>query len=312
MPKGSFTVALVLAFGLIARAQSISPQQTPTIRSGTDLVALNVTAADSSGRAVTGLRQEQFTVYENDLEQTIAFFNSDEAPVSWGLVLDRSSSMAMMIDDVYQAALHTIEEGTAADETFIVTFSEKPELIRDFESDRHRLENALLGLRAGGMTALWDATAFALEHILKGRHQKKVLVVVTDGDDNRSDLAFRDLVDLAEHYEVLIYTVGMVESAGFLDRFMSRAPWRRDLEKLSDVTGARAHFPRNLDECRKTMKEIAREVGHQYTIGYYPREATRDGKWRSLKVAIKPRSGQSAIIARTRLGYYAPRPSGDE
>lgn len=310
MPQHSLTVALILAMSVIARPQSVSRQQIPTIKSGTELVALNVTAADSSGRAVTALRQEQFSVYENDVEQTIAFFNSDETPVSWGLVLDRSSSMAMMIDDVYQAALHTIEEGTAADETFIVTFSDKPELVREFESDRHRLENALLGLRAGGVTALWDATAFALEHILKGRHQKKVLVVVTDGDDNRSELAFRDLVDLAEHYEVLIYTVGMVESAGFLDRFISRAPWRRDLEKLSAVTGARAHFPRNLDECRKTMKEIAREVGQQYTIGYYPQDVTRDGKWRSLKVVIKARPGQSAVTARTRLGYYAPKSAG--
>ncbi len=181
--------------------------------------------------------------------------------------------------------------------------------MRDFESDRHRLGNALLGLRAGGATTLWDATAYALDHVLKGRHQKKVLVIVTDGDDNRSDLAFRDLIDLAEHYEVLIYAVGMVESAGFLDRFKSRAPWRRDLEKLSATTGARAHFPRNLDECRRTMKEIAREVGHQYTIGYYPRDVTRDGKWRSLKVVVKA-PGQPPITARTRLGYYAPRASG--
>lgn len=306
-----FGVVFVAAIGgLIGEPQSVTGPQMPTLKSGTDLVALNVTATDASGRAATWLRQEHFTVYENDVEQPIALFNSDEAPVSWGLVLDRSSSMAMMIDDVYQAALHTIAEGTAADETFIVTFSEKPELVRDFESDRHRLENALLGLRAGGPTALWDATAYALQHILKGRHQKKVLVVVTDGDDNRSDLAFRDLVDLAEQSAVLIYTVGMVESAGFLDRFVPRGAWRRDLEKLSNVTGARAHFPRNLDECTKTMKEIAREVGHQYRVGYYPRDVARDGKWRSVRVVIKTTSGQTAITARTRLGYYAPRPSG--
>lgn len=294
----------------ICQTQSSASPQMPILRSRTDLVALSVSATHAGGRAAAGLRQEHFVVYENGIEQSIAFFNSDESPVSWGLVLDRSGSMAMMMDEVYQAALHTIEEGTADDETFIVTFSETPELVRDFESDRHRLGNALLGLRPGGATALWDATAYALEHVLTGRHQKKVLVVVTDGDDNHSGLAFRDLVDLAEHYEVLIYTVGMVESAGFLDRFMPRAGWRRDLEKLSSVTGARAHFPRNLDECGKTMKEIAREVGHQYTIGYYPRDLSRDGRWRPLKVVIKTPAGQSAVTARTRMGYYAPRGPG--
>lgn len=311
MLRHCLTASLIVTIGgAICQTQSSASPQMPTLRSRTDLVALSVTATDAGGRAAAGLRQENFVVYENGVEQTIAFFNSDESPVSWGLVLDRSGSMAMMMDEVYQAALHTIEEGTADDETFIVTFSEKPELVRDFESDRHRLGNALLGLRPGGATALWDATAYALEHVLKGRHQKKVLVVVTDGDDNRSELAFRDLVDLAEHYEVLIYTVGMVESTGFLDRFTSRGGWRRDLEKLSSVTGARAHFPRNLDECGKTMKEIAREVGHQYAIGYYPRDLTRDGRWRSLKVVIKTAAGQSAVTALTRLGYYAPRGPG--
>lgn len=282
----------------------------PTLKSGTDLVALNVTALDAGGRAATLLGQDDFTVFENDTQQPIALFSTAEAPVTWGLVLDRSGSMADMIGDLHKAALHAIAEGTAEDETFIVVFDETPQLVREFESDRHRLGTALLGLRASGSTALWDAAAYALTYVGQGRHQKKVLVILTDGEDNRSAFAFRDLIDFAEREEVLIYTVGMVESAGFLDRFMSRGPWRRDLEKLSTVTGARAHFPRNLDECRKTMREIAREVGHQYTIGYYPRDVARDGKWRSLKVVIKTLAGQPAITARTRLGYYAPRASG--
>ncbi|MBY0493366.1 MAG: VWA domain-containing protein [Cyanobacteria bacterium] len=293
---------------LIGEAQSVIRPQMPTLKSGTDLVALNVTALDPAGRAATGLGREDFTVFESDAEQPIALFSTVAEPVTWGLVLDRSGSMADMIGDLHQAALHAIAEGTAEDESFIVVFDQIPQLIREFESDRHRLATALLGLRAGGATALWDATAYALDHIRHGRHQRKVLVILTDGEDNRSGFAFREVIDFAEREEVLIYAVGMVEARGLLNRLRARPPWHRDLETLSSVTGARAHFPRNLEECRNAMKEIAREVAQQYTIGYYPRDLARDGQWRPLKVAVKPQPGRPAITARTRLGYYAPRP----
>lgn len=308
-PRPGLTLALIVTIGgLIGQAQSVIRPQMPTLKSGTDLVALNVTALDAGGRAATGLGQEDFTVFENDAQQPIALFSTADTPVTWGLVLDRSGSMADMIGDLHKAALHAIAEGTAEDETFIVVFDETPQLVREFESDRHRLGTALLGLRAGGSTALWDAASYALDHVRHGRHQKKVLVILTDGEDNRSAFAFRDLIDFAEREEVLIYTVGMAESGGLFNRFRSRSPWHRDLETLSSVTGARAHFPRNLEECRNTMKDIAREVAQQYTIGYYPRDLARDGQWRSLKVVVKPQPGRPAITARTRLGYYAPRP----
>lgn len=310
-PRPGLTAALIVTIGgLVGQAQSAIRPQMPTLKSGTDLVALNVTALDAGGRAATGLGQEDFTVFENGAEQPIALFSTAGAPVTWGLVLDRSGSMADMIGDLHKAALHAIAEGTAEDETFIVVFDDIPQLVREFESDRHRLGTALLGLRAGGATALWDATAYALDHIRHGRHKKKVLVILTDGEDTHSGFAFRDLIDFAEREEVLVYTVGMVESAGLFNRLRSRSPWHRDLETLSSVTGARAHFPRNLEECRNTMRDIAGEVAQQYTIGYYPRDLARDGQWRSLKVVVKPQPGRPAIAARTRLGYYAPRPLG--
>lgn len=306
-----FLAALVVAVGgVIAQAQSAIRPQMPILKSGTDLVALNVTVQDLAGRAATGLVQENFTVFENGVEQPIALFSDAETPVTWGLVLDRSGSMEDMIGDVHQAALHAIAEGTPEDESFIVTFNQIPQLVHDFEFDRHRLSTALLGLRASGATALWDAVAFTLGHARQGRHQKKVLVVLTDGEDNQSGFAFRELIDFAEREEVLIYTVGMVESGGILSRFRSRPAWLGDLETLSNVTGARAHFPRSLEECRNTMKEIAREVAHQYMVGYYPRDLARDGRWRSLKVVVKAQPGRPDITARTRLGYYAPRPLG--
>jgi len=216
-----------------------------------------------------------------------------------------------MIEDVYEAALHAIEDATEEDESFIVTFNDQVDLISDFVSDKHRLENAIRGLRAGGQTALWDAVAFALNHTAKGRHRRRLLMVITDGEDNRSELPFR-ISDRAEREEVLIYPVGMMEPMGGVQRWRSgpggtSTKW--ELEKFADVTGARAHFPKDLRECRDAMREIAREVRHQYSIGYYPTNTERDGKWRKIGVAVVPAGRVSKAVARTRAGYYAPRGS---
>ncbi len=264
-----------------------------------------MTVTDRKGRAVTGLKKEDFKIYEDGGEQTIGFFSAEERPASWGLVLDRSGSMEGMIEDVYQAALHVIDEGTEQDEMFIVTFDDQMEIVCDLTTNRHKLENSILGLRAGGATASFDAVAFALDQTRRGTHRKKVLVVITDGEDNRSRLKFRHLIERVEEGDALIYTVGMFEPMD-RGRFGSGGDARGELNKLAEVTGAFAHFPTNLEQCRQTMKEIAREVSHQYGLGYYPTNSARDGKWRKIRVAISREGIQTGYVARTRAGYYAP------
>lgn len=219
--------------------------------------------------------------------------------------------MFEMMEDVYRAALHVMDEGTRADEMFIVTFDDKVELVSDFTSDRHRLENAITDLRAGRTTALYDAVARGLRQVRKGKHQKKVLVVVTDGEDNASDLSFRRLVDLVEEErDVLIYTVGMFDSlrsSWLLGAGSDKTSIKRQLGKLAEATGASPHFPQNVEQCRQAMDEIALEIGQQYSVGYYPANKTRDGKWRDIRVeVIPPKENNRTFRARTRTGYYAP------
>lgn len=283
-------------------------QGAPTVKLATDLVSLSVTVTDRSGRVVIGLKKEDFRVYENEVEQTISFFSAEETPASWGLVLDRSGSMRGMIQDVYRAASHVIDEGTEQDEMFIVTFNDQVEIVCDFTSDRHKWENSILGLRAGGQTALYDAVAFALDQMRRAKHQKKVLVVITDGEDNSSRLTFRQLIERVEEWNVLIYTVGMFESMERSWLGLGGGYRRDELEKLAEVTGASAHFPTNVEQCRETMREIAREVSQQYSLGYYPSNTTRDGKWRKIKVVVTGQGEKDAkYVARTRTGYYARR-----
>lgn len=296
---------LILALLVAVAATTAVAQQEPAedvIRVDTDLVVLRATVTDKKGHAVTGLRQEDFKVYEDGVEQPLRFFSAEESPVSWGLELDRSGSMMAMMDDVYRSGLHVIDEGTSRDEMFIVTFNSRPQVESEFTSDRHRLENSVLGLRAEGETALYDAVAFALDKVRAGKFRKKVLVVVTDGEDNASRLKFRELVERAEEDEVLIYTVGMFESSGYMSLMSGGGDSRAELKKLAEVTGATAHLPGGVEECRKVMREIAREVSRQYSLGYYPANKAHDGKWRGVRVAA---GEQAKYVALTRTGYYA-------
>jgi len=289
-----------------AHAQENTPLE--TIRIDTNLVVLRIAVNDKQGLAIQNLKQGAFKVYEDGVQQDVSFFSSEESPVSWGLVLDRSGSMMGTMSDVYEAALHVIDEGTSRDETFNVTFNKRFELISDFTSDRHRLENSVLGLRADGETALFDAVAFALDRLKHANYRQKVLVVITDGEDNASRLKFRELIERAEEEEAVIYSVGMFGSMGGLSSLMGGdRDASSELKKLAEVTGASAHFPSDVDQCRDVMKQIAREVSQQYSLGYYPLNKERDGKWRNIKVVVAQTSGSAKLVARTRSGYYARR-----
>lgn len=302
-------LALLVAVVLVRTTPAQDKTFEDVIVINTDLVVLRASVTDKQGRAVTGLTKENFKIFEGGVEQKVEVFSAEESPVSWGLALDRSGSMMEMMREVYQASLHVIDEGTSRDEMFIVTFNQKPELASGFVSDKHRLENSTLGLRADGNTAFYDAVSFALDEFKKGKHRKKVLVVVTDGEDNASRLPFRKLIERAEEEEVIIYTVGMFESGG-MSRYLSAntsGMAQGELEKLAEVTGGKAHFPKNAEDCREVMKEIALEVSRQYSLGYYPTNTIYDGKWRSIRLQANQEKSRMPLAVRTRSGYYAKK-----
>ncbi len=310
--KPIYVVAALLLLAVSSTApQAIPvPQENSRLHVAVDLVLLDVGVQDKNGQPVRDLKQEDFRVYEDKVEQSITSFNTEESPVTWGLVLDRSSSMRSMIDDVYAAAINVIDQGTKKDEMFILTFNNTTDLVAELTSDRRSLLNSIFGLRAEGNTALYDAIDSALDYIKKGKHRKKVLVVVTDGGDNRSQTRFKHIVDRAKESDVLIYTVGMF---GLMTHNPTEARAtsnvRHELKELADTTGAYAHFPLDAEKCREAMDKIAREVSEHYTLGYYSSNQTRDGGWRKLKVAIAGASGGHYVV-RTRTGYYAPSPLG--
>ncbi|MBS1806607.1 MAG: VWA domain-containing protein [Acidobacteria bacterium] len=305
------TILILMSLFVLPSLAQGSSQAPASLKLSTEMVSLNVTVTDQKDRAVVGLKPEDFKVYENKIGQPLSFFSTGDVPVSWGLVLDRSDSMKEVIQDVYQAAVRVVNEGVEKDETFIVTFNNKVELVADFASDKQQLQKSVLGLRAEGSTALWDAVSFALEKLKQAKHRKKVLLVITDGEDNRSRTAFKNLIKQAEEAGVMIYTVGLFQSKeksrpgvrNYGPR--SRVSPREELTQLAAITGASATFPTTLKECLEKLQQIANEVGHQYSVGYYPGDPQNDGKWRKLKVVVN--QSNAKYVARTRIGYYAPK-----
>lgn len=319
------TVILVLMLPLVLlaggpsvaqRQQQESPQGASAIKpSSTEPVSLSVTVTDQKGRAITGLKKEDFKVYENGAEQTIVSFSAEDSPISWGLVLDRSNMRRKIMDDVYHAAFHVISERADRDEAFLVAFDDQVEMVSDFTSDYAQLLNMLRRVRGGSRAALYDAVAFGLDHVGQGKNRKKVLFVITDGGDDGSKITFRQLLARASREGVPAYTVGLTAyTVGVTELQNPRPPrskggrWQGELKKLAEATGAHAHFPIDMTQCEAAMKAMIEEVSRQYRLEYHSNNPARDGKWRKVTVAVT-REGEkeAAKVVQSRTGYYATK-----
>ena len=267
-----------------------------TIKSDVRLVVLPVTVADRSGHpAATDLRQSAFSVFENGAPQTIRTFRHEDVPVAFGLVLDHSRSMSLHAEKVEAAALDFVKESNPEDQTFVVNFGGKPYLDADFTHDAQVLKQALRKSTISGNTTLRDALSFSIHHMVAAaRKEKRVLFVITDGDDIQSSITLEALIVEAQRADVSIYAVGLGTD--------SRSA-RRDLTKLAQATGGDSFFPKDASEIDRIARDLARSIRGQYTIGYTPPENVPVGSYRPIRVQLK---GKGKLVVRTRAGYYRP------
>ncbi len=287
------------------------PPQGARIQRSVDLVVLPVTVTDKDGKFVSGLKEKNFRVYEDKVEQTLSVFKREDIPVTIGLVIDNSGSMRDKRPQVNEAALTLVKSSNPADQVFVVNFNEDYYLDQpsDFTSSIPILRQALDRIDSRGSTALYDAVLASLHHLRLGTREKKVLVVITDGEDNASRHSLPYTVEAAERSNAMIYTVGLLSED---DRSEARKA-RRALRELSEATGGLAFFPKTVDKVHQICLQVAQDIRNQYLLGYYPTNPQSNGGFRRVEVKLVdlPR-GLGKVYARTRVGYYpqaAPAPA---
>lgn len=274
-------------------------QPNATFRSDTRLVVLHASVADSRGRLLIDLKQSAFKVYENDIEQPIKRFLREDIPVSLALVIDNSGSMRDKRKKVESAALALVKASNPRDEVTIVNFND--EAFQDvlFTNDVKKLEEGLTRIDSRGGTAMRDAISMTIDYMMeKAKHEKKVLLVITDGNDTASNGTLEKLVAKARQSEVLLYMIGLLSEEE--KREAKKA--KRALETLAEASGGSATFPKESAEVEKVALDIAGEIRNQYLIAYTPTAQALDGSFRRIKVAVNA-SGRP--VARTRSGYFA-------
>ena len=267
-----------------------------------DLVVLHVTVSNSRSAFVPGLSQDSFRVFEDKQEQKLSVFSRDDVPVTMGLVVDNSGSMREKRAQVNAAALAFVNTSNPQDEAFVVNFNDEYYLDTegDFTSDAKDLNEALGRIDSRGSTALYDAVIGSLVHIKKGHKDKRVLLVITDGDDDASTKSLAETMKAAEESNATIYTIGVFSDD---DREHQKAMVRRskkELAELAEVTGGAAYFPESLDEVGPVCEQVARDIRNQYTLGYYPSNTAKDGTFRNVRVDVLPPKGESKLTVRTR------------
>ncbi len=286
-----------------------------TIAVDVNLVVLHATVVDGKGRMINGLRKENFAVYEDGAPQKLSVFSQADIPVTMGIVIDDSGSMRDKRSAVNAAALTFVKTSNPHDQTFVVNFNDNYYLDTpgDFASNIEELKSALDKIDSRGGTAMRDALYASLDHMKLASRDKKVLLVITDGEDNGSRYTMEELVSYLQKGNTLIYAIGLLgepEPDGlFKIRGGGSRRARRVLEQLAEISGGAAYFPKSLEEVESVCVQIARDIRNQYTLAYYPSNAKKDGTFRSVRIDAKSPRNAGRLIVRSRPGYYAPKPS---
>jgi Ca-activated chloride channel family protein len=312
--KSILICALVLPAVLVAAQEKPRPQpqekDSPfSIKVEALEVQLPVSVHDKDGRPFPGLTRDHFQVFEDKVQQQIKTFKHEDIPLSLGLVIDNSGSMRNKRERVNSAALSFVRESNPEDETFIVNFDDAAYLEQDFTGSIGDLIDALDNVDARGETALYDAVYLATEHVKEGRKDKKVLLLISDGEDSgASKYGVNKVMEALRQSKVTLYIIGLLEENDQRGGLFRKAPSKKakeELIKMADVTGGQAHFPKTLDEVDQLVKTIAHDLRNHYNISYVPSNLSLDGKYRQISVKLIPPKNAPKLTLRAKEGYYA-------
>jgi Ca-activated chloride channel homolog len=275
----------------------------PALRVGVDLVLVPVTVIDEMNRPVMGLDKQHFTVYEDNDPQQISLFTEEDAPISVGLLLDVSRSMSNKFVTERAAVEAFFNNANPKDDYFVITFADHPKLLTSASQSIEEIQQALAANIPEGQTALLDAVYLAMSKMRSAKHDRRVLLIISDGGDNHSRYGMKEIKSLVAEANVQVYSIGIFDSGVFrsFEEFMGK----RWLGEITDVTGGRTVAAGKLGQIPELAATLSREMRNQYVIGYRPSSAPSDGKWRKIRVLVTPPESNAKVHAYYKKGYMA-------
>jgi Ca-activated chloride channel family protein len=331
-----YAVWIFLGFfllGTFAKAQSINdvhvappdesqvqPQTTPQtdgptlavrlkpVRVDVDLVLVPVTVTDLKHAPVMNLTQQDFKLFEDNTEERVQYFGTDDVPISVGVLVDLSGSMKNKIDSVREAVDQFFNNANPEDDYFVVTFADHPGLLADTTQSIATIQAKLATMEAKGNTALADAIYLSLRKLRSAKYQRKALLIISDGGDNYSRYTLREVRELALESDVQIYAIDICDALPlFLPAKFSELAQEHWLSQVTDITGGRTIAVDNAAKLPDAASRISLELRNQYVLGYRPSNAARDGKWRKILVRVTQHGTPRSLQVYSKKGYVAPR-----
>jgi Ca-activated chloride channel homolog len=282
----------------------IKPGQ--TMHMDVDLALVNVTVTDPYNRLVTGLDTDNFRVFEDNTEQEVVTFSSEDVPISIGVIFDFSGSMANKVSKAREAAIQFFKTANPQDEFFLVSFNERAELTSSFTNSIEDLQSRMMLTVPKGRTALLDAIYLGLSQMRGARNAKRALLILSDGGDNHSRYSENDIKRLVKEADTQLYAVGIFDPLGYRNRTPEELNGPSLLGEVTEMTGGRVFAVEKLEELPDIATKIGMELRNQYVIGYRPSNKTHDARWRKVKVKLRAPKGLPPLSVYAKTGYYAP------
>jgi Ca-activated chloride channel family protein len=319
----SFILVLLLGFAILSLlrpsfAQSLVPddvkhdtpgqviKQGQSVHLDVELALVNVTVTDPYNRLVTGLEPDNFRIFEDNIEQEVVNFSSEDVPISIGVILDHSGSMANKLGKAKQAAFQFFKTANPQDEFFLVGFNDHAELLSPFTENVEYLQSRMLPTSAKGSTALLDAIYLGLSQMRGARNAKRALLIISDGGDNHSRYTDKDIKRLVREADTQLYSIGIFDPFEYRSRTPEELSGPSLLNDMTELTGGRAFTVENLNDLPDIAAKIGMELRNQYILGYHPSHKPRDARWRKIKIKLRTPKGLPPLTAYAKTGYYAP------
>ena len=284
--------------------QVIKPGE--SLRVDVDLALVNVTVTDPYNRLVTGLEPDNFRIFEDNVEQEVVNFSSEDVPISIGVILDHSGSMTNKLGKAKEAAFEFFKTANPEDEFFLVGFNDRSELLSPFTNNVEDLQSRMLSASAKGRTALLDAIYLGLNQMRRARNGKRALLIISDGGDNSSRYNEKDIKRLVREADTQLYSIGIFDALDDRTRTPEELYGPSLLNEMTELTGGRAFTVENLNDLPDIAANIGMELRNQYILGYHPSNKAHDARWRKIKIKLRAPKGLPPLSVYSKTGYYAP------